>query len=146
MPEAALIHALARSAATEEFKADVRAYLCHQPASRVAVARHSPRVKVARVLTQLLSSEPTLAIDRVHVEGVSGCSDFRGVVTVHADEGSRSFDFAWCCHWKAIELGWTDAFGLPDQIRAAQEFGWECFERWAERKDAAHYGEALRSA
>jgi hypothetical protein len=127
-----LLHLLDRSAATEAFKADVRAFLAHQPAPRVATARLAPRVKVARVLTQLLDSEPGLAVDRVRVDGVSGCSDFRGTLTVEAEGATRTFVFAWCCQWRADREGWRDAFGFSDQIRAAREFDWRCFERWRE--------------
>ena len=27
----------------------------------------------------------------------------------------------------------VDHWGEPDQIRAAREFGWQCFAHWAER-------------
>jgi hypothetical protein len=40
------------------------------------------------------------------------------------------FDFVWDCQWRAVQQGWTDHFGLPDQIRAAREFGWRCFQHW----------------
>ena len=123
---------LADSGATPAFKADVRAYAEHRAAPRIEALRHSPRVKVLRVLAQLLSSEPALAIDRVRVDAASGCSDFRGTVTVTADDVERSFDFVWDCQWRAIQEGWTDAFGLPDQIRAARTFDWRCFEHWTE--------------
>lgn len=127
-----IIPLLERSLATDAFKADVRAYLAHQPAPRIIAARLAPRVKVARVLTQLLDAEPTLPIERVYVEAVSGCSDYRGTITVHAGGDTRAFDFVWCCHWRAAQEGWRDAFGFADQIRAAHEFGWRCFQEWTE--------------
>jgi hypothetical protein len=121
---------LAESGATDAFKADVRAYAGHESAPRIATARHLPRVKVLRVLAQLLEREPALAVDRVLVDGVSGCADLRGVLTVGTRDGVRAFEFVWDCHWRAREEGWVDCFGLPDQIRAAREFGHRCFERW----------------
>lgn len=124
---------LARSSASDEFKADVVAYASYQDAPRIASARHAPRIKVLRLLAQLLSAEPNLRVDRVIVEALSGCADFRGTATVDAAGETRVFEFVWDCHWRAQQEGWTDAFGLPDQIRAAREFGWQCFERWAER-------------
>lgn len=123
---------LDRSAASAPFKADVRAFLAHQPAPRLATVRLTPRVKLARLLTQLLDAEPGLSIERVRVDAVSGCSDFRGTVAVETDAGTRVFEFVWCCQWRADEEGWRDAFGFSDQIRAAREFDWRCFERWRE--------------
>ena len=122
------------SEATDAFKEDVRAYMEHRPALRVEVGRHIPRAKVLRVLTQLLHAEPALAVDAVRVEGTSGCSDFRGVLQAHAADGTqRVFEFVWDCQWRAIQEGWTDGFGLPDQIRAARAFEWRCFAHWRER-------------
>ena len=121
---------LDRSAASEPFKADVRAFLAHQPAPRVATTRLAPRVKLARLLTQLLDAEPGLAIERVRVDAVSGCSDFRGTVTVETARETQHFEFVWCCQWRADAEGWVDAYGFSDQIRAAREFDWRCFEQW----------------
>lgn len=124
-----------RCRATEEFKDEVRAFAEHRPTKRISMARPAPRVKVVRVLTQLMHAQPELEVEQVTVDGWSGCSDFRGTLTVVAANGDRrTFDFVWDCHWRAVEEGWTDAFGLPDQIRAAREFGWRCFERWQERR------------
>jgi len=129
---------LERADATEAFKEDVRAYAEHLPARRVETGRHAPRVKVLRVLTQLLAAEPALPVDAVHVDGASGCSDFRGVLVARLTDGTkRVFDFVWDCQWRAVQEGWTDAFGLPDQIRAARTFDWRCFEEWRERAPVA---------
>ena len=126
---------LDRCRATDKFKEEVRAFAEHRPTQRITTSRPAPRVKVVRVLTQLLHAEPDLVVERVTIDAWSGCSDFRGTLVVDANGGERrTFDFVWDCHWRAVEEGWTDAFGLPDQIRAAREFGWRCFERWQERK------------
>lgn len=124
---------LERSGASESFKSDVRAFAAHQPVSHIRSARRDPRVKVVRVLSQLLSAEPELVIEHVALDAHSGCSDFRGSVTVTHAAGTSVFDFNWCCHWRAKEEGWVDYFGLPDQIRAAREFEWRCFQTWARR-------------
>ena len=121
---------LQRSSATEAFKADVRAFSGHASVGRIGTARHSPRVKILRVIAQLVAAESHLPIDQVHVDAHSGCSDFVGTLTVIADGVEHAFQFAWCCQWRAQEEGWTDCFGFPDQMRAAREFGWRCFERW----------------
>jgi hypothetical protein len=129
-----LTELLDRSRATDEFKADVIALAEHRPAPRVELARHAPRVKVLRVLAQLASAEPEFAVDFVRVDGLSGCSDFRGVLVARSADGvERTFEFLWDCQWRALQEGWTDYFGLPDQIRAARAFGWQCFATWAER-------------
>lgn len=123
---------LRASRATPAFRNDLAAYAMRQPATRVQAAPMSPRVKVLRVIAQLLHAEPTLAIDRVDVRAVSGCADFAGTVTVtDADGAATEFGFEWNCEWKAQQLGYVDHFGFPDQIRAAQEFGWQCFKSWA---------------
>ena len=119
-----------RSRATDAFKAELRAYLANRSADAITLARHSPRVKVARVVAQLLDAEPTLPIERIHIDAHSGCSDFDGMLRVVTTDGEQAFRFVWCCHWRAQEEGWTDWFGLPDQMRAAREFGWRCFKRW----------------
>jgi len=125
-----ILRSLDRSRATAEFKAAILAYLGHEGSPLIETTRYAPRVKVVRVLTQLLAAEPELPVERVRLEAVSGCSDFRGTVTVQVGEETRAFDFVWCCQWRADEEGWVDAYGFPDQIRAAREFDWQCFQRW----------------
>jgi hypothetical protein len=124
---------LCNSQATDSFKLDVAAFCAGRVAPRVAVDGFAPRVKVERVLMQLLSTEPSLPITRVVVRGRSGCSDFVGEVKVETVSETHVFDFVWDCRWRAQEEGWTDCFGLPDQMRAAQEFGWQCFQAWTPR-------------
>jgi hypothetical protein len=100
-------------------------------AMRPASPSCAPRVKVLRVLTQLLHAEPMLSLERVRIDGVSGCADYRGTVTAIACDGERAFTFVWDCSWRAAAEGWLDRHGLPDQARAAREFGWQCFAAWA---------------
>ena len=118
--------------ATAAFRADLEAYASRRPSERITASARCPRVKVLRVIAQLLSDQPALAVDCVHVEAISGCADFVGNVTAtDADGREHDFDFDWNCEWKAIQLGYVDAFGFADQIRAADEFGWRCFARWS---------------
>jgi hypothetical protein len=124
---------LERSRATAAFKADVIAFCQGRQAERVEVRGYAPPVKIERVLTQLLHAEPHLEIERMSVAGRSGCSDFSGSVVVQTTSGPRTFDFVWDCRWRAEQEGWQDCFGFPDQIRAAREFGWQCFEKWTEQ-------------
>jgi len=127
---------LAQSRAHEKFKADVRAYCASGEATRIRVDSYIPPVKVQRLLKQMLATEPDLDIDGVAVSGSSGCSDFVGTVEARTQGGAAThiFEFGWCCRWRAEQEGWTDYFGYPDQIRAAQEFDWRCFHTWRRRR------------
>ena len=126
---------LAKSRAADPFKADVRAFCATGKATRIRIDGYIPPVKVQRLIKQMLSSEPELPIERIAVQGASGCSDFVGTVELRTVSVTHVYDFGWCCRWRAIEEGWTDYFGFPDQIRAAQEFDWRCFHTW-KRMDA----------
>lgn len=130
-------HVLAGSSADEDFKLAVRAILTGRESARVFSPRSAPSVKVLRVVAQLLSEHPELVVQSVRVDGVSGCADFRGTMRVECSDGVREFEFAWDCKWRAMQAGWTDAFGFPDQIRAAREFGHRCFRTWTERSREA---------
>ncbi|MCU0618638.1 MAG: hypothetical protein MUF40_01820 [Gemmatimonadaceae bacterium] len=123
---------LAASAATPAFRADLAAFAAGGNAERIEARAHNPRVKILRTVAQLLAAEPTLAVDRVVIAAVSGCSDYAGtLVATDATGTEHRFAFTWDCAWKARQAGYTDHFGLPDQIRAAREFGWDCFAQWA---------------
>lgn len=124
---------LARSRAHEQFKADVRQFYQRGIASRIRVDSYIPAIKVQRLLKHMLATEPDLPIDGVAVSGASGCSDFVGTVEARAHSSTHVFEFAWCCRWRAEQEGYTDYFGFPDQIRAAQEFDWRCFHTWRKR-------------
>src|SRR5437868_827607 len=126
---------LAASRADAAFKADVLAFAAFQRSDRLVVVGHAPRVKVLRVVAQLLHREPTLAIERVRIVGAAGCSDFRGELTAVVDAEPRTWDFVWDCRWRAREAGLVDAWGYPDQSTAAREFGWRCFAVWRARVD-----------
>ena len=122
---------LAASRATTTFRTDLASYAARQPAERITTTAMNPRVKVLRTIAQLLHAEPTLTVDRVQLKADSGCAEYAGVMTVTDDSGAvHTFDFEWNCEWKARQVGYLDGFGFPDQIRAAEEFGWQCFERW----------------
>ncbi|CAN5326452.1 hypothetical protein BH09SUM1_BH09SUM1_17100 [soil metagenome] len=121
---------LEQSAATAEFRtAALEVQTKGRANERLQFGGGNPPVKAIRALCGLLESFPQLAIDRVEVEGASGCSDYRGEITVN---DSRRFRFVWDCAWKARDMGWKDYFGEPDQIRAAREFGYRCFEKFEE--------------
>jgi hypothetical protein len=125
-----LLPYLQSAAAHPEFKSEVLAFLQGAAASRIQLDGYAPRVKVERVLTQLLHAHPDLPVERVTVRGRSGCSDFTGEVSVYASDQEHRFAFTWCCAWRAEQEGWRDCFGFWDQARAAREFGFRCFSRW----------------
>ena len=127
MPIEVLISA---ARATDEFKQDVIRYAQGASVERIHTVRHSPRIKVLRLLAQLLTTESDLEVERVSIDAWSGCSDFRGTIAVSTPEAVQTFRFRWDCSWRAEQEGWYDAFQLPDQIRAAREFGWRCFAEW----------------
>ncbi len=128
---------LAASAADPAFAADVLAYANGRSAARVRVLRPVPRVKVLRVLAQLLATEPRLRVCEVQVDARSGCADLRGALLVACAEGQHAWRFVWDCRWQAEQLGWRDRWGFVDQERAARERGWRCFARWEALADVA---------
>ena len=131
---------LSRSCASERFKTDVVAFASRAEAPSIALTRNVPRIKVIRLVNHLLHAHPEWAIERLHIDARSGCSDFVGTVVVEGAGECRVFEFAWDCRWRAEQQGWVDAYGFPDQIRAADEFGWNCFQRWSEHQVAQPNG------
>lgn len=127
---------LERSRATESFVLALRRFAEGHDVAAIELVRRAPRIKVLRVLAQLLHAAPDLPIERVRLDGRSGCSDFAGTIEVETAHGVRRFDFVWDCRWRAEQEGWRDWLGLPDQIRAAEEFGWRCFAVWSEQRPA----------
>ena len=124
---------LQRSSATAAFRDAVTAFArSGAPNDRVSFDAYSPAVKVERTLTKMLETYPELAIERIEIRGASGCEYFSGKLTIHALEGEREIRFHWDCKWRAQQAGWVDYFGFPDQIRAAREFGYDCFREWRE--------------
>jgi hypothetical protein len=121
---------LAQSKASETFKTAVRRFWATGSADGIRVDGFPPPVKVRRVLTHMLSAERHLPIERVSLRGRAGCSDFIGTVRVQTAAETLVYEFVWDCRWRAEQEGWTDCFGLPDQIRAAREYDWRCFARW----------------
>lgn len=122
---------LASSSVTDSFKDAVRTVAGGgERPEHIAIRGFIPPVKVARLLKHLLAESGTLPIERVELDGRSGCSDFEGRVHVHTTSGTVAYEFVWDCKWKAEQEGWTDYFGFPDQARAAREYDWRCFRVW----------------
>lgn len=130
-----LHESLQRSHATGAFRDAIASFLRDGRSNElVRFDAYSPPVKVERTLTQLLQARPELEIERVEIRGSSGCEFFRGALMAVAAGEERCFRFHWDCKWKAIQQGWTDYFGFPDQARAAREFGYDCFRTWEEQE------------
>lgn len=121
---------LASSSAAEPFKRAVLGYGSAESAQLIRVDGYVPPIKVRRLLTHILATESHLQIEQLSVRARSGCSDFAGTVHVKTASGTHVYDFVWDCRWRAEQEGWKDYFGFPDQIRAAREYDWRCFERW----------------
>jgi hypothetical protein len=113
-----------------DFKGDVLSFVRGESAPRIELQGYAPRVKVERVLTQLLQAHPALPVERIRLRATSGCSDFTGVLVACVGDVEHRYRFSWCCSWKAEQEGWRDCFGFWDQARAAREFGWDCFQQW----------------
>lgn len=122
---------LERSRATRPFRDALLAFMKHGHANdRIQFDAYSPPVKVERTLTKLLEANPELEIERVTLDGSSGCEFYRGTLRVETTSEPVEIAFEWNCKWRAVQQGWTDYFGFPDQARAAREFGHDCFRRW----------------
>lgn len=116
------------SAATDAFKEAVAAVQDKKTSEKIVYNPGVPPVKALRAIMKLLEAEPNLAVDSVNIQASSGCSDFIGTLDVNG--GEARFSFVWDCAWRAKEQGYTDHFGYPDQIRAAREFGYQCFKKF----------------
>jgi hypothetical protein len=121
---------LSQSKAAETFKNAVRSYCANGTADQIRVEGFAPAVKVRRLLAHILATESHLPIEQVSLRGRSGCSDFVGTVKLQTQSETHVYEFVWDCRWRAEQEGWTDYFGFPDQIRAAREYDWRCFQRW----------------
>ncbi len=92
----------------------------------IACSPGSPRIKVMRVLMQLLEAFPEETISDVSIEGESSCSSYSGRLTF--GPANTEVFFNWDCSWRASQEGFVTWYGAPDQAKAAQMFGFRCFE------------------
>ncbi len=128
MPLLSLLNA---SSATPEFRLAVESFIrSGVPNPYIGFSLGAPTVKVERTLSKILSSYSKLPIASVQINGTSGCDFFRGTALIRTNTDQFCVEFDWNCRWKAIQVGWTDYFGFPDQIRAAREFDYDCFKSW----------------
>jgi hypothetical protein len=123
---------LENSEATARFKEAVQDLQSGRSNPAIQFNRATPPVKALRAITKLLEDSPNLAIDTLTIQGRSGCSDFEGTIQVNG--GEAEFQFVWDCAWRAEQEGYRDHWGSPDQIRAAREFGYQCFQKFERTK------------
>lgn len=122
---------LNRSKATDEFKDAVRNFIdTPTPNSVIRYAVGMPGLKILRTIMKLLEMRPDLEIEAVAITARSGCADFVG--TIEVQPGTRKFAFVWNCQWRARENEIQNAWGMPDQIKAANDFGYQCFQSFGE--------------
>lgn len=121
---------LAQSRAHEVFKEAVLQLESGETSDHIRFNNGNPLVKVLRVIKYFLATHRDLPVEAVAIDARSGCSDYKGTLTV--EPGKRSFTFEWDCYWKACELGWKNFFGNPDQTRAARTFDYLCFRKFEE--------------
>ena len=128
-----LIKLLSASSVTADFREAVGTFLeTGRPSEQIVFSDSSPPVKVARTITKIIEEYGDLPITSVQIDGESGCEFYRGDAVVRTESEERSVSFYWDCRWRAMQEGWVDFFGLPDQIRAAREFDYQCFKAWDE--------------
>ena len=129
-----LLEFLQSSTARPAFVKAVHDFLATGHANdRVVFSPGSPPIKIERTLSKVLETFADAPIESVRISGRSGCEYFRGELIIGMAEEELHVGFDWDCRWRAQEQGWSDYFGLPDQIRAAREFGYDCFRQWEVR-------------
>jgi hypothetical protein len=128
----AVVHSLDElletSSASDEFKHAVREIASGQRAPLIQTAPGTPMIKVFRTVCKLLDEAPDINIRTVNVSGRSGCSDFEGTISING--GETAYAFRWDCHWRASQEKMIDVWGMPDQAKAARQFGYQCFQHF----------------
>lgn len=121
---------LRNSRAVDAFKQAVQKFARGENSELIQYSSGAPRVKIMRVILKLLESYPNEAISSVTIRGVSTCSTFHGELTFGPQ--NQKIVFNWDCRWKAEEAGLVTWYGAPDQSKAAQVFGYQCFRQFSE--------------
>ncbi|MCC7429212.1 hypothetical protein IT568_00065 [bacterium] len=130
-----ILEFLERSKVSEDFKNAVVDFLEGKETQLIRYNLFSPKIKIERTLTKLLEDFSNLPIEKVEINGNSGCEYFKGNLSFWIAEKETKIEFEWNCKWKAEQKHYKDFFGAPDQIRAAQEFGYDCFKFFDVREE-----------
>ncbi len=128
MSETKLKTLLENSKASDAFKNAVQDFADGREAQLIKYSLGSPKVKVQRVLMKLLEAYRNEQISEVDIQGASSCSGYVGTLTFGPNQTKISFN--WDCEWKAKQEGFETWYGAPDQIKAASQFGYQCFEKF----------------
>ncbi|KAA3619961.1 MAG: hypothetical protein DWQ05_04340 [Calditrichaeota bacterium] len=129
----ALQELLNASRATDAFKSALTNFLKTPTANaNIRYQVGTPAVKIVRTIMKLLEEFPLLPIESVSIKANSGCSTFAG--EIHVEPENKKFKFLWDCQWRALENDVKNNWGMPDQIKAAQDFGYQCFKLFEEVK------------
>lgn len=117
---------LENSKADSAFKTAVENFETGQNSELIQYASGAPRVKVLRVLMKLLDDYANEPIAKVEINGGSSCSRFSG--HLEFSPGNKKINFNWDCSWRAKQENMIAWYGAPNQIKAAQIFGYQCFQ------------------
>ena len=128
MSETKLKTLLENSQASGAFKTAIQGLSDGTDSELIKYSSGSPKVKVQRVLMKLLEVFPDEKITEVDIRGASSCSGYAGTLTFGPNQTNIAFN--WDCEWKADQEGFKTWYGAPDQIKAARQFGYQCFEKF----------------
>jgi len=128
MSETKLKTLLENSEASDAFKNAVQDFADGKESQLIKYSLGSPKVKVQRVLMKLLEVYPDEKITEVNIQGSSSCSEYVG--TLNFGPNKTKISFNWDCEWRAKQEGFITWYGAPDQIKAASQFGYQCFEKF----------------
>ena len=118
----------AQSQATGQFKEALTNLINGKDSGLIVHSLGAPRIKLLRVLAKLLEEYPDEPISDVSIQASSSCSGFYGVLTFGPN--ASKIEFNWDCAWKAEQEGLQTWYGAPDQTKAAQLFGYQCFAKF----------------
>lgn len=126
MTDSKLKSLIDNSAATDDFKQAIHIFTEGLETDLLTYSKGAPRIKVLRVIMKLLETFPSEAISHLDVQAVSSCSGFEGHLTF--GPARTKVKFNWDCRWKAEQEDMMAWYGMPDQTKAAQIFGYQCFK------------------
>lgn len=130
MQDAKLEELLRNSKAKDSFKKAIQMFVMGERTDLIRYAPGLPRIKIMRVIMKLLEQFGEEEISNISIEGHSTCSGFSGTLTFGPK--AKRVQFNWDCGWKAQQEGLKTWYGAPDQSKAAQIFGYQCFETFQE--------------
>ncbi len=119
---------LEQSNANDSFKEAVINFVEGHETNLIKYSLGSPRIKIVRVLMKLLEEFHEEPISYVNIQASSDCSRYYGSLIFGPNNTKVKFD--WDCGWKAEQEGFRTWYGQPDQLKAAELFGYQCFREF----------------